>query len=104
MDNKTTHREIKVIEAELKTASVARQNWINIQNEGSEGYVDDSKIEELAAELTLAHAAASPLQSNLAAEKSWFNAQGFTRADLQKAQKACLARGYTVAELMAAAK
>jgi len=100
----TTHREIAEIEADLKVASRARQNWINIQNEGAGGYVDDTRIEALSQELIAAQKARSPLASNLSAEIAWFNAQGYTGLDLQKANKACLARGYALYELQAACK
>ncbi len=104
MNTVNTHRKISEIEADLKVATKNRKNWINLQNEGGEGYVDESVIESLVAELVDAKAAQSPLKTNLAGEKAWFNAQGFTGADMQKAQKACLARGYTVSDLMIAAK
>ena len=104
MNTINTHRKISEIEADLKVATKIRKNWIKLQNEGGEGYADDSVIEALANELVEAKAAQSPLKTNLAGEKAWFNAQGFTGADMQKAQKACLARGYTVSDLMSASK
>jgi hypothetical protein len=110
MENNNTHREIKEIEADLVEARKAFDQYSNVQFEGHSDpdnyYLNPhhKKIEALASELAAAKAACSPLKTNLAAEKAWFNSQGFTGADMQKAQKACLARGYTVSELMAAAK
>ena len=97
-------RDIQDIKSDLKTATLRRENIKNVNSEGGEGYNDETQIELLSAELIAAKKAQSPLKLNLSAERSWFNAQGFTGADMQKAQKACVARGYTVADLMAAAK
>jgi hypothetical protein len=110
MDNNNTHRSVKQIEADLVETRKAFDQYANVQFEGHSDpdnyYLNPhhKKIEALAAELAAAKDAQSPLKTNLAAEKAWFNAQGFTGADMQKAQKACLARGYTVSDLMAAAK
>ena len=100
----TTHRTVSEIEADLKAAGIKRDNFRRVINEGQGGYVDESEIERLAAELTAAQKAASPLVRDLAGEKAWFNGQGFTGRDLAAANKACLARGYSFADLQAACK
>lgn len=100
----TTHRTIAQIEADIKAAGIKRDNFRRIHNEGQGGYVDESEIERLSAEYHAARKACSPLTLNLAGEKAWFNAQGFTSKDLQKANDACRARGYSLAELQAACK
>lgn len=99
-----THRSITDIEADLKAAGIKRDNFRRVNNEGQGGYVDESEIVALSAELQAAKAAVSPLALDLAAEKAWFNAQGFTGRDLQGANKACLARGYSLSDLQAACK
>jgi len=100
----TTHRTVSEIEADLKTAAIKRDNFRRVINEGQGGYVDESEIETLTAELLEAHKASSPLIIDLAAEKAWFNGQGFTGKDISAANKACLARGYSLADLQAACK
>ena len=64
----------------------------------------DDKISAATDELRDINAKSSPLVADLAGEKAWFNSQGFTGADLQKANAACVARGYALCELQAACK
>lgn len=97
-------RTIEEIKKDLKAATIRRDNFIATQNEHGGGYVDESDIERLSAELIAAQDAESPLVRDLAAERAWFNSQGFTGADLAKANAACLARGYSFADLQAACK
>lgn len=100
----TAHRAISEIEADLKAAGIKRDNFRRVINEGQGGYVDESEIEALSAELDAARKASSPLALDLAAEKAWFNAQGFTGSDLAAANAACIKRGYSLSELQAACK
>lgn len=97
-------RTIEEITTDLKAATIRRDTFRAVQNENGGGYIDESEIERLGAELIAAEKAASPLVRDLAAERAWFNAQEFTGADLAKANSACLARGYSLAELQAACK
>jgi hypothetical protein len=98
----TTQRTITEIESDLKSAATKRAQFRAVHNEGQGGYINEREIEALTAELTAARNAASPLKMDLAGERAWFNAQGFrSPAD---ANKACLARGYSLADLQAAAK
>lgn len=101
-----THRPITEIEADLKSAAAKRASFRATINESQGGYVDDSEIERLSAELTAAKAALSPLSTRegIQAEREWAAAQKWTARDLQAANKACLARGYSLAELQAAIK
>ncbi len=101
----TTHRTVSDIEADLIAAGIKRDNYRRIHNEGQGGYVDESEIEALSAELAAARKASSPLTLDLAGERAWFNAQGFVAPrDLQAANNACNKRGYSLAELQAACK
>lgn len=102
----TTHRPITEIEADLKAAAAKRSAFRSTNNEGQGGYVDEAEIERLAAELQAAQAAASPLSTRegIQAEREWAAAQKWTARDIQAANKACLARGYSLAELQAAIK
>jgi hypothetical protein len=102
----TNLRPITEIEADLKVAASARAAYRATINEGQGGYVDESAIERLTAELEAAKAAGSPLatREGIQAEREWAKGQGWTGKDLQAANKACLARGYSVAELQAAIK
>lgn len=100
----TTPRTVSGIEADLKAAGIKRDNFRRVINEGQGGYVDESEIEALSAELHVARKAVCPLTLDLAGERAWFNGQGFTGKDLVAANKACLARGYSLAELQAASK
>ena len=97
-------RTIEEIKKDLKAATIRRDNFRAVINENSGGYIDETKIEHLSAELIAAETAASPIARDLAAERAWFNAQGFTGADLAKANAACLSRGYSLADLQAACK
>ena len=100
----STTRTINEIKSELEAAVKERNNFRAIANEGQGGYIDDTKIERLSAELRDAEKADCPLKRDLTGERAWFNAQGFTGKDLAAANKACLARGYSLADLQAACK
>lgn len=102
----TTHRSITAIESDLKAAAAKRAQFRATLNEGQGGYVDESEIARLSAELQAAKAALSPLSTRdgIAAEREWAKAQGWTGNDLAAANKSCLARGYSLAELQAAIK
>lgn len=100
----TDTRTVFEIEADLKAASIKRDSFRNVINEGQGGYVDESEIEALIAELHAARKSACPLTLDIAGERAWFNGQGFTGNDLAAANKACLARGYSLADLQAACK
>lgn len=95
---------IQEIKKDLQAATARRDSFRATINENGDGYIDESDIERLSAELIEAETAASPLTTNLAGERSWFNSQGFTGADLAKANAACLARGYSLSELQAACR
>ena len=97
-------RTIEEIKKDLQAATARRDNFCATINEGQGGYLDESDIERLSAELIAAERAQSPLVRDLAGERAWFNAQGFTGADLARANSACLARGYSLADLQAACK
>ncbi|MGB4114548.1 MAG: hypothetical protein WBK15_16075 [Yoonia sp.] len=99
-----TTRSIAEIETALKLASAKCSTFRSVINEGQGGYCDESEIEALSAELQEARAAISPLTLDLAAERAWFNAQGFTGRDLAAANTACIARGYSLSDLQAATK
>ena len=102
----TTHRSITAIESDLKAAGIKRDNFRRVINEGQGGYVDESEINQLTTELQAAKAAASPLatREGIESARGWAKAQGWTANDLASANKACLARGYSLAELQAAIK
>ena len=91
---------------DMQSESIKRNSWNAINNESAtDGYnPHDDTLDKLGKELDAANLRESPLTLNLAAERAWFNAQGFTGADLQRANQACLARGYSLAELQRAAK
>jgi len=96
------------IETELKLVAAQRKDWEQLQNEGAkDGYNPyDAKIEALAKELSDLDKATGPLSTpeKIKAEAEWAKSQNWTRADLQKANKACLERGYSLADLQAAVK
>lgn len=102
----TTHRSITAIESDLRAATVKRNNFRAAINEGQGGYVDESEINTLTDELHAAKAALSPLSTRdgIAAEREWAKSQGWTAKDAAAANKACLSRGYSLAELQAAIK
>jgi hypothetical protein len=100
----TAHRTVSEIEADLKAAGIKRDNFRRLINEGQGGYVDETEIEALSAELAFARKASCPLTLDLAGERAWFNAQGFTPRDLQAANNACNKRGYSLAMFQAACK
>lgn len=89
------------ITQELKNLETIRDRYTY---ESAEYNHYDNKIAALAEKLVDLEKAESPLVNNLQAERAWFNAQGFTAKDLQKANAACLKRGYSLAELQNAVK
>lgn len=99
-------RTINDIQNEINQIGKAIKNYNNVVNEGFGGQTPyEAKLDELTKELAAANRAAIDLKlsgESLQVERAWFNAQGFTRPDL--AQKACLARGYTLNDLFAATK
>lgn len=95
---------VSQIESDLKAAGIKRDNFCRVINEGQGGYVDESKIEALTVDYHTARKAVCPLTLDLAGERAWFNAQGFTGKDLAAANKACIARGYSLADLQASVK
>jgi len=97
-------RNIEDIKADLQAATTKRDNFRATINEGQGGYLDESDIDRLSAELIAAERAQSPLIRDLAGERAWFNSQGFTGADLVAANAACLARGYSLSDLQLACK
>ncbi len=101
-----TTRPITSIESDLKAAAAKRAAFRAVNNESQGGYVDESEIERLSAELASARAAASPLatREGIESARAWAKAQGWTAKDLAAANTACLARGYSLAELQAAIK
>lgn len=100
------HRTVSEIESDLKAAAAERAQFRAIHNEGQGGYVDETAIERLTAELAAAKAAASPLSTRegIQAERAWAKTQAWTAKDLAAANKACLARGYSLSDLQAAIK
>ena len=102
----TATRTTAQIEADLKSAAANCAAFRRTINEGQGGYIDDTEIERLSAELVAAKAAASPLttREGIQAEREWAKGQGWTAANLAAANKACLARGYSLDELQAAIK
>jgi len=103
-NNQMTKNEIL---AALKQAGINRDNHNATYNEGAtDGFnPHEDKIAELAeklSEITKKEKEAILSGDSLKSEKAWFNAQGFRAANV--AQAACLERGYTVSELMSAAK
>lgn len=102
-----TTRTKTEVQAELTAARKQYDCWTNLQNEGaSDGFNPHlATIEALASELYEIDQAAVAIKlsgDSLQSERAWFNGQGFTRPDV--AQKACLARGYTMSDLFAAIK
>ncbi len=97
-------RTIEEIKKDLQAATARRDIFCATINEGQGGYIDEIEIERLSAELIAADRAQSPLARDLASERAWFNSQGFTGADLSRANAACLARGYSLSDLQAACK
>jgi hypothetical protein len=102
----TATRATAQIEADLKAATAKRAQYRTLYNEGQGGYLDDTEIERLVAELAAATAAASPLatREGIQAEREWAKGQGWTAANLAAANASCLARGYSLDELQAAIK
>ena len=101
-----TTRSTSEITADLKSATAERAQYRALHNEGQGGYATDKKIEQLAAELTAAVKAQSPLATITGIEtaRAWAKEQNWTAKDMQAANNACLARGYSLSELQAAIK
>ncbi|MEI8293006.1 MAG: hypothetical protein WCG66_03645 [bacterium] len=97
-------RTIEEIKKDLQAATARRDSFRATINEGQGGYVHETEIERLSAELITAERAQSPLVRDLAGERAWFNAQGFTGSDLARANAACIARGYSLSDLQSACK
>jgi hypothetical protein len=97
-------KTIQELKKDLNVATAKRANVRATINEGQGGYVNETEIERLSDELIAAERAQSPLVRDLAGERTWFNSQGFTSADLARANAACLARGYSLADLQTACK
>lgn len=103
-NNTTALRTVSEIESDFIAANKKLANFRRLYNEGAGGYSDESEIDALREELAIVTKASCPLALDLAGERAWFKAQGFTAANLQAANAACLARGYSLADLQAAAK
>jgi len=89
------------LEQSIKTAATMRAKFTH---ESAEYNFWDNKISAASDELRIINANSCPLVTDLATEKAWFNSQGFTGADLQKANAACRSRGYALCELQSACK
>jgi len=91
---------------DMQAEGKRRDQYNRVNNEGAnDGYnPHEDSLATLSDELAAARENASPLKNDLPGEREWFNAQGFTGQDLQAANQACLARGYSLAELQAACK
>lgn len=91
---------------EMNQVAKLRHSHNNLYNEGfRDGFnPHEDRLTELRNELFEAQKAESPLTKDLDGERAWFNAQKFTAKDVAKARAACLARGYSLADLQAAAK
>ena len=102
----TATRSTAEIEADIKAAAVKRAKFRALYNDGQGGYIDDTEIERLTAELQAAKAAASPLatREGIQAEREWAKGQGWTAANLAAANASCLVRGYSLDELQSAIK
>jgi hypothetical protein len=104
--NHTAARSITTIEAELRAATAKRASFRRVNNECGGGYIDETEIEALTAELRAAQSAASPLatREGIQAQREWAKSQNWTGADLAAANAACLARGFSLSDLQAAIK
>ena len=91
-------------ETDLKTLEGKRAAYNSFENEGAtDGFNPyEDEIAEKAEALMKEEKAKSPLLSDLAVEREWFNASKFTSAAV--ANTACLKRGYSLADLQAAVK
>lgn len=92
--------------SDMQTVGAMRDRHNAINNEGAKDGFNphEETLAKLSLELEAARKAESPLAHNLAAERAWFNAQGFTSANIADANKACLARGYSFNEFVTACK
>ena len=92
----------------LDKARINRANFRATNLENCSGYNPyESEIEQLSEQLSALTAAGKKAilsGESLSAERAWFNSQGFGGRDLAAANTACLARGYSLADLQAAAK
>ena len=94
------------ITTEMQAQGKLRDQYNMTNNEGAtDGYnPHEDRLGELSDELATARKNESPLTNDLQGEREWFNSQGFTGQDIQKANQSCLARGYSLSELQAACK
>ena len=96
------------LQAALTTAGINRAKYAATNLENGGGYNPyETEIENLSEQLRIiTDATKSTILSgdSLTAERAWFRAQGFTAASLREANAACLARGYSLSDLQAAAK
>jgi len=94
------------ITTEMQAEGKLRDQYNRVNNEGAtDGYnPHEDRLGELSDELAAARENESPLKNDLQGERDWFNSQGFTGQDLQKANQACIDRGYSLAELQSACK
>ena len=99
-------RTTKEIIKEMQELGRLRDQHNETYNEGAiDGFnPHEERLAKLSEEFDAARQAESPLTNNLAGEREWFNSQGFTGAELKKANAACKVRGYSLAELQSAAK
>ncbi len=106
MTEQNNHRTEKEIVTEMQSEGRRRDEWNRQQNEGaSDGYnPHEDNLSKLSDELREVRAANSPLNLDLPGERAAFLSQKFTGKDLQKANAWCLDRGYSLADLQAAAK
>jgi len=94
--------------AEMQAVAIKRDNHNSLYNEGRpDGYnPHESRLSELSQLLHIARSKESPLatREGIEAERAWAKSQGWTATNVQAANKACIARGYSLAELQAAIK
>lgn len=90
----------------MQSVGKLRDRYNAVHNESSLGNYNphEDRLAELGEELEVAMRAESPLSTRegIQREREW--AKGQNWGDLQKAQKACLARGYSLADLQSAIK
>jgi hypothetical protein len=93
---------------DMQAEAQLRDRYNTVQNEGArDGFnPHENRLGKLSAELAEVQKAESPLatREGIQIQREWAAAQKWTANDLQAANKACLARGYSLAELQAAIK
>lgn len=96
-------KKTQIINAMQRIAD-QKQKWDQTQNEGAtDGYNPyDDQLDALSESISAAMRSESPLTRDFQGELTWFNAQAFR--DVAEAANFCLARGYSLADLQAAAK